>query len=122
MNKAVDGVGTERYIHLATGGKVFLREERDLQEVEKEMQAFNTILQNHKPGEELMEPPAMFKDTEASISDISVGDSVFVKEDGKEDLRLEETVNATSITVFKSNRPLLPEPQLIQEPEQEPES
>ncbi len=120
VNKAVDGVGTERYIRLAEGGKVFLRKDKDFGKLEKEMQAFHERMRNLELGEEPIEPPVPFEDTEVSLSDISVDDLLYAEEDGKDDLRLEETINATSIIVFKSQKPLLPEPQLI--PESEPES
>lgn len=102
VNKAVDGVGTMRVISLAEGGKVTLRIRKTAEEMNTAIREFQARIQNLAPEEVPPEPPMMYEDRDASMSDIKVGDTIVADDADDADLRFREALAATSIIIFKT--------------------
>jgi hypothetical protein len=100
LDDAVDEIGTARTVVVNNDTKIVELTERDMDEVDREMEAFTRRIDSFDidSGGTYPEPPALQKETAIMLSDLNVGDVITVSGADNEDLLMLKTIQATNIS------------------------
>ncbi len=91
------GLPTRRIVTLTDKTEYARYEQLSAEELRKEQEAFDASLRNPEPGVPPRQPPAPFRQTEASSSDLKIGDAVTVQAAG--DILSAESFEAVRVSI-----------------------